>query len=868
MQLQTLTFLFTDIEGSTRLWEIHPEAMRLDMTRHDLLLRTAVSGRGGEVVKGTGDGVLAAFSVATDALRAAIDVQRALAAEAWSVPGGIRVRMGIHSGEAERRDGDYYGTALNRAARLMGIAHGGQTLVSAAAAALVRDSLPDGIALRDLGLHPLRDLLQPEQVFQADAPPLPTEFPPIRSGKGVPTRLPSPLTSFVGREREIAALIPLVERTRLVTLIGPGGAGKTRLSLRLAFEVLDGFPDGVFFVDLAGLGDGSLVPAATAQGVGVREEAGTPVAATLARQLRDKRMLVILDNCEHLVDACARLADGLLRDCARLSLLATSREALGVGGETLFPVPSLGLPAGSTVSDAESVRLFAERAEAVAPGFRVTDDNAAAVAEICRRLDGIPLAIELAAARVRVLSPAEIARRLDDRFALLTAGGRTALPRQQTLRALIDWSHQLLGGHERILFRRLAVFSGGFGLTAAEAVCSSAGGEALDVLDLISQLVGKSLLVAGDDGQGGTRYRMLDTLRAFAREQLVAFGEEAALRSAHLGWCRSLCLEAEPELIGAHQREWFDRLAVEHDNLRAAIAWGLEASPREALEIVKALFWFWQARGHQGEGRAWTDAALAHPSAAAADALRQGALLAAGSLAWVAGEHAAADRQLAESADIAHALGDTRARAIALSLLGHTRVFAGHLDGARQVLDEALRLARAVDEPYPLARVLGSLGDLARAQGDDDALVRIADEAFATFSRIDMSEGMAFNLAYASWGLRTRDPTEARARLARALVLFDRVDHPYGLAFGLLVLLHVLRPPAATCARLLGAMDLLLERSSMPHQERDARMVAELRATVRAELGGPAFDAAVAEGYRLARGELLAIVMALLRGPD
>ena len=448
----TITFLFTDIEGSTKLWQDQPQAMQSALARHDALLRQAVELHDGFLIKTTGDGVYAAFATASDALAAALAAQCALQTELWDLTAPISVRMGLHTGSAEEREGDYYGAVINRVARLMAVGHGGQTLLSDVTQALTRDLLPPAASLLALGEHRLKDLSRPEPVFQLLHPSLPANFPPLRSlnNPGLPNNLPQQMNSFIGREKEMAEIKALLAKTHLLTLTGIGGSGKTRLSLQAAADLLDGEGDGVWLVELAALADPALVPQTVAQVLGVKEEAGQPIQRTLAEALKPKRLLLILDNCEHLISACASLAADLLRSCPGLHILASSREPLNVVGEQTYRVPSLSLPdprrarTVESLSQYEAVRLFIERAQAVQPTFTVTDQNAPAVGQVCFQLDGIPLAIELAAARIRSLSVEEVNARLDDRFRLLTGGSRTALPRQKTLRALVDWSYGLL----------------------------------------------------------------------------------------------------------------------------------------------------------------------------------------------------------------------------------------------------------------------------------------------------------------------------------------------------------------------------------------------------------------------------------------
>ncbi|MBC8135225.1 MAG: tetratricopeptide repeat protein [Fibrella sp.] len=537
----TVTFLFTDMEGSTRLWDRDAEGMRVALVAHDRLIRTAIEAKGGVIFKTIGDAFCAAFRVAKDAVDAAIEAQKMLATECPMVHGDpVRVRMAIHSGTAEQQGDDYFGSSLNRVARIIGVANGGQIVLSLATEELCRDSLSVGITLRPLGSHRLKDLARPEQLFQICHPVLPEAFSPIRSLSATPNNLPEQLTSFIGREAEIARVRERLAASRLVTLVGTGGCGKTRLSLQVAADVLEKYPDGVFFAELAPVADGTRIAQVVAAAAGVREEGGTSVTDTLIYALHDCKILVILDNCEHLVADCARLADTLLRACPRLTILASSREPLGIHGETVCRVPSLSLPepdmiaTAQTVSQYESVRLFVERASAILPSFVVTNQSASAVAQICYRLDGIPLAIELAAARVRTLSVNEIAPRLSDRFHLLTGGSRTALRRQQTLRGLIDWSYDLLSLEEKILLARLSVFPGRFTLASVEEICSGEGLDSYGTLDALTSLVDKSLALWDDSTENGSRYRLLQTVREYAQQRLEERGETELIAWRHV----------------------------------------------------------------------------------------------------------------------------------------------------------------------------------------------------------------------------------------------------------------------------------------------------------------------------------------------
>jgi predicted ATPase/class 3 adenylate cyclase len=578
----TVTFLFTDIEGSTQLWEQHPDAMRLALARHDASLTAAIQSNHGHVFKTVGDAFCAAFAMAPDAIDAALAAQRHLhALQPSAVPSAaglaLKVRIALHTGAAKVRGGDYFGPALNRVARLLAIAHGGQVLLSGATQELVQDDLPPGSSLRDLGRHRLRDLQRPEQVYQLFAPDLPAHFPPLRSLEAFRHNLPVQLTSFIGRKREMAEVKRLLAESRLLTLTGSGGCGKTRLALQVAADLLEEFPEGVWLVELAPLADPGLVPQAVASVLGLREEPGRSLTATLTDALRARSLLLVLDNCEHLLSACAQLVESLLHACPQLRVLASSREGLGIGGEQTYPVPSLSLPdpqrlpALDELQEYEAVRLFAERAGLSQPRFAVTAANAPSVVQVCRRLDGIPLAIELAAARMKALPVEKIAERLDDCFRLLTGGSRTALPRQQTLRALIDWSYNLLSEPERTLLRRVSVFAGGWTLEAAEAVCAGEaecagappgplpGIKAWEVIDLLTSLVEKSLVMYEEQG-GEARYRLLETVRQYARDRLLETGEAAAVRGRHRDWCLALAERAEPETTNwaspAHSTTW------------------------------------------------------------------------------------------------------------------------------------------------------------------------------------------------------------------------------------------------------------------------------------------------------------------------
>ena len=589
----TVTFFFTDIEGSTKLSQEYSDELPALLARHKQILKQAIEANHGFLFQVVGDAFSVAFDRALDALKAASQAQRALYQEAW-MPVSIKVRMGIHTGTANLAEdasieGPYTGyTTLATTQRITSAAYGGQILLSQVTRDLLWQQLPSDITLLDLGEHRLKDLLHPLHIYQVVAPDLPTNFPPLKTLGSFPHNLPLQLTSFVGREREASELKQLLSNTRLLTLIGPGGTGKTRLALKTAEDLLPSFADGIWLVELAPLADPNLILQTIAGIFGLRELPNMPLKDIVTDYLRAKEILLILDNCEHLIEACAQLSENLLRNCPRLKILASSREALGIAGETVYRVPSLSLPDPTQVRreallESESVRLFLERATAAQSKFRLTDQNASSVAQICYRLDGIPLALELAAARVTVFSPEEIATRLGDRFKLLTGGSRTALPRQQTLRALIDWSYGLLSEEEQRLFRQLSVFAGSWTFEAAEAICTTplaqAGrgvperqGEGLDVLTLLTQLVNKSLVMADADMvQGSTHYHLLETIRQYARDKLLEAGESEQVRTRHLDFFLELAEKAENYMNGPQELEWQELLDRNYDNLRTAL---------------------------------------------------------------------------------------------------------------------------------------------------------------------------------------------------------------------------------------------------------------------------------------------------------
>ncbi len=684
----TVTFLFTDIEGSTACWERDQVAMATAVARHLALLGEATKEHNGTLFKVVGDAVQAAFPTAPDAVAAALAAQRSFIQERWpeSVK-PLRVRMALHTAAATPQNGDYLAPGLNRLARLLAAGHGGQVLLSLATQDLARDTLPPGAGLRDLGEHPLRDLYRPERVFQLLHPDLPADFPAIRTMATRPNNLPLQPTPFLGREEQVTRVVHLLWRddVRLLTITGPGGVGKTRLALQAAADLLDSFPDGVWFVDLSVLEDPSLVPSMIAGVLSVREE-GDGIANRLAAMLAEKQLLLLLDNFERVVDAASVVAD-LLARAPGVKVLTTSRTPLHAYGEREFPLPPFPkpdlahLPTIETLSQYDAVRLFVERSQAVKPDFTMTNANAPAVAEICHRLDGLPLAIELAAAFVKMLPPPALLKRLEQRLPLLTGGARTLPGRQQTMRNTIAWSHDLLTPDEQVLFRRLAVFTGGCTLEAAEAVVNPEGTR--DVFAGIAALVDTSLLRQEEGVEGEPRFRMLETVREYGLERLEASGEESATRSHHAGYFLALLEQHDPEDTDP---AWLDVIEREHDNLRAALGGSRDRGDHDTfLRLAGALGDFWYFRGYLNEGRHWLDQALQTPVDVDAPRPRAWALTESGLHANVRGETGRAAALLTESFSWWEQTGDAYGSAIARSMLGGVRVNQGRYDEAAEL---------------------------------------------------------------------------------------------------------------------------------------------------------------------------------------
>jgi predicted ATPase/class 3 adenylate cyclase len=723
----TVTLLFTDVQGSTRLWEAEPELMAVALRRHDEILRSTIESAGGYVFKTVGDAFCAAFRTAAAAMDAVLAAQESLGAETWPTSRPILVRMGLHTGVCEERDSDYFGPVVNRAARLEAAAHGGQVLISGATAELLAGSLPAGAGLRDLGLHRLKDLGRPEQVFQLEASFLAPDFPPLATldNPELPNNLPTLLSAFVGREKELAEVRELIRIARLVTLTGAGGSGKTRLALQAGAELIGRMADGVWLVELAPLTDGGQIPAAVAAALGI-QDTGPAIADIVIEALSGQESLILLDNCEHLIDAAAKFCDQVIRHCPKVRFLVTSREPLGIDGERIYRVPSLTLPGtdAESVEDlagSDAVQLFAERARSHQADFVIDARSAADAVTICRRLDGIPLALELAAARLSSMSLAQVAARLDQRFRLLTGGSRNAMPRQQTLQATVDWSFGLLTAPERETVTRLSVFAGGFDLEAAEAICSSAEVDALDVLDLLGSLVDKSLVVA-DHSPQTVRYRLLETIRQYSAQELLRAAGEAEvirIRDRHARYYLGLAKAGGPATTGPDQGQWLRRFDLEWENLRAAFAqFAAEECGEETLALAVSLRRFSATRGHADVLdylRPVVDRADSAPSALLADGMTLAGQL-IGLLSRTDLTELAAAKEYGETAlAMARAVGDRHVEAHAISKLVESAYMRGDMVAGHELAEQGVAIARELGDVQLLGEQLLGLASTATA---------------------------------------------------------------------------------------------------------------------------------------------------------
>jgi predicted ATPase len=838
--------------------------MATTVDRHLHLLRAEIDAHGGVLFKTVGDAIQAAFPTAPGAIAAAVAAQQALLAEPWSDPPGLlQVRMALHAGEAEPRDGDYLAAPLNRLARLLAAGHGTQILLTEVVERLVTGAIPTGVSFRPLGSHRLRDLGEPEEVFQVVAPGLPDQFPPLQSLSRHPTNLSTPPTSLIGREAEVAAIFAMLDAgVRLVTLTGPGGTGKTRLAQEIGAEALDRYPDGVFFVDLSLLIDSSLVIPTIAATLGVREAVGQLLLQTLRGFLTDKRMLLIIDNCERILAAASDVA-ALLAASPSVSILATSRAALHIRGEHEFPLLPLALPAADrlpplkALAQVPAVALFVDLASASQPDFALSADNAAAVAGICRRLDGLPLAIELAAARVKILPPAALLARLEQRLPLLTGGGRDLPARQRTMRDALAWSYDLLKPEEQKLFRRLAVFAGGFTLTAAEALAQAA--EDPSVLDGVVALVEQSLLRQMPSVADEPRYLMLETVREFGLEQLTASGEADGVEQRHAAHFLQLAgglVQDTPLLMNLQS---LSRVAAEIDNVRIALTWFDDHGEVEALLRLSAMPWgLWLGPGLYREGVQWLDRALQRSSHTASPARVQ-ALNAAGMLALFQGDFARAAPISDEAVTLARVLGDPLLIGEALTIAGLLTYRRREYGRAEVLLEEGFRYLSRLGDRVPgalpdAAFALSILGSIHLAQEQFDQAVKRYEAALHLFQSAGHDWGISET--HASLGAvsyRIGDFARAAVHYGESLELAQHRN------FGLLVVSSLLGFAGLAAefghsregARLLGAAEGIVASLGAPAYPRHRRVRERVQSALIAALGPEQFDATREAGRAL-----------------
>ncbi|GAC1418645.1 MAG: hypothetical protein NVSMB64_28250 [Candidatus Velthaea sp.] len=845
--------------------------MRDAVAAHDQLLARVFAEHDGYVFKTVGDAFCVAFARVGAAIDAALAVQRSLASGDWTAVDGLRVRMAIHAGTTDERDGDYFGPVVNRVARLLSTAHGGQIVLSEAAATLARPSLPDDVTLRDLGVHRLKDLSQPERIAQLDAPDLPAEFPPLVSLDSARTNLPVLNGPLIGRDAELRTIAALMHESRLVSLCGPGGIGKTRLAAQIGAEISGRFADGVWFVDLAAITDPTLVPSTLAALFGVSDIGASHIMERIAAVLAPKATLLIFDNCEQVVQAVAALADALLRACPNVRIIATTREALRIPGEHVYRVPSHAVPPDDedlTATEAlkyGAVELFVHRISSLAP-FTLTDENAPVVADICRRLDGIALAIELAAARVKILTPRQVAQRLDERFRMLSGGSRTALPRQQTLRALIDWSHDLLDERERVFFLRAGVFAGSFDLVAAVAVCAKDAIDEWDVLDTLEALVDKSIVTVEIEGEA-RRYRLLETMRAYARERLSESGETDAVYRRFSDFFRLLAERASTRFWHEIVDSAIAQLDVEHDNFRAVLEWSISAKndPEGGAELAGSLGEHWSATGYQAEGFFWLESALAaiDPESftcsaaqawfaiayltdnlllgrrgldAAQRAVRLGgacgqeSIVARGSLyAGLAanrlGQYDDADVWFEQAAQRLRALGEERGVLLCTQSRAGNEMERGNVELARALYEEVLAIQRRYDRKVGIAICVANMALLESACGDQQRALELATDAVALGRELQdksLLANLLVNLAAFSIAQGQLERAKTVAHEAITLGRKRRYAIPLCIAIEHLALIAALEGESVAPARLLGFTSKAMEGAGF------TREVAEL----------------------------------------
>ena len=858
----TFTFLISDVEDSTRAWDRHPAGMQAAMRLHDAVFTRCVDAYEGRQIElgREGDSVMCVFDRASQAVECAVAIQTELGHTQWPPDVELRVRLGVHTGEAEQRQGHYFGPALYRCARLMAIASGGQTLVSGPTRDLVVDTLPDSVKLVDLGTHRLRGLSRPEHVFQLAAPELRFEFPPLASVDGTRTNLPSELTSFLGRAAETSELSRLIASHRMVTVTGVGGMGKTRIALHVASRLLDSYPDGVWLVELAAISDPQLVVAEVANRLGVRETSGLPLLQAITDELRPRNCMIVLDNCEHLIGPCVELAGRVLTSCPHVVILATSRESLATTGEQVMRLASLSVAGGGTArTPSNSAQLFIERAWPDRSATDLDRRQLDLIEEICRRLDGIPLAIELAAARARMLTLDELLARLGDRLSLLTGGPR-ALPRHQTLRATFDWSYELLDASETALYRRLAVFAGGFTILAVESVCAGDGVERGQILDLLAQLVDKSLVMPVQIGDQEGPMRVLATLREYAYERLAEAGEAEHFTRRHAEHFLQLAERARDMQNRAARSDWMDQLEREHENLRAALASSHSADLN--LRLAVALIGFWDERGYLTEGREWlAKAVAAWPEETA---LRAEALGASGWLAQRQGDFERAKQYFAESMRIADAAGDRGVQARSLRNLALVKLLEGDSAGASPLVADALALSEGAGDKPGTAGAHLVMALTAYFTGDSEPARRHGEESLELHRALGDEKVAAFILAcLATLALDQADVAKARGNLIESLEISRRLHERVDVAFVLescARLLLVSEQPARAIT-LAGAAASIRKASGATAAPPWAMLLEALLGPARDELGAQAAAAAWSDGLNVTLDEAVRLAL-------
>lgn len=855
----TVTFLFSDIEGSTRRWEKNAGLMQSAFSRQESIMRNAMHDYGGYVYKMIGDAFQVAFETARVALDAALMAQHSLQDEAWGDIGSVKVRMALHTGVVEERGDDYVGPLLNRVARLMSAGHGGQVLISQAAYELLRDDLPEDVTVLDMGEHRLKDLARPERIYQVISPGLDTDFPPLNTLDAYPNNLPLQLTSFIGREREIEEIVKFLEKDRLITLCGPGGAGKTRLVLQVAANVLHHFEHGVFFVDLAPISDPLFVSRTIAKTLSIRETASQPLVQSIKNFLREKNLLLILDNYEQIIETSPLVGD-LLSSAPALKVIVTSRQPLMISGEQEYLVPPLEVPdleyieSIKGISQYESVELFLKRAQSVRAGFEITNVNAQVIAEICNRLDGLPLAIELAAVRIRTMSPSQLLNRLQTRLAELRAGMRDVPPRQQTLNAAIDWSHNLLEEPEKELFAKLSVFQGGRTIEAVDAVCGP--GLNIGILDGVESLTSQSLLFIEQGLDDEPRFMMLETIHEYARQKLIQHGDVENIKELHAYYYLDLVEQSEHEFRGANQDYWCARLSSEIDNLRAALSWSFsDGDPQVGIRMGGALRDFWYFKGTFGEGWKWTETALERVDKAPPKFQAKLYATASHLAYYYIGDHRRGIEWATIALNLYRSLGDERNMGWTYVFLGINSM--GHQDEIKKGIancEEGLRLFRKYDDRPGIIQSLTVIGELARMQGDYDRAGKVYQEALDINCELGDKYREALtllNLAYVSH--HRMDYQQEEELIKQALMLKGEFKTTYFTA----ICLDALASPIGAkgeperAAILLGATQALLDGMGIERQLADQHELNQLLDSLHKQLDEAAFEKAWTEGQAM-----------------